>query len=289
LVDRAEIPAIVARSTSGVFAPLIDAFRSQIVIVDQAVQGVGWIRASGVPTAPGLEYSAGNHAKLPSGAGNIAIIVQERYAGTLSRSLAFLIDTFVTSALFFIVIYFTEKVIAVVTREEKNLSEEWTWTLILLNWIWQFIYFASALIASSRTLGKAILGLKVVNYEDGTNVKAKRALVRTFLLYLNIWSIVGVALGLLRRDRRELHDLIAGTGVVYSWDATMARYRQESVEEVQHLVTDSMIDRTAEQEGNIGSSVRRRFIFRRKKQEPSKQQVLVSDSDDDEENKGRNM
>jgi uncharacterized RDD family membrane protein YckC len=238
-----------------------------------------------------LEYSAGNHAKLPTGAGNIAIIVQERYAGTLSRTLAFLIDTFVTSTLFFIVIYFAEKVIEVVTRTETNIAEDLTWTFFFLNWVWQFIYFSSALIASSRTLGKAILGLKVVNYEDGTPVKAKRALIRTFLLFFSIWSIVGVALGLIRKDRREFHDLVAGTGVVYSWDARMARYRQESAEETQTLVTDSIIDRTVEQEGNKGS-VRRRFLFRRKKKEPepSQQQVVVaSDSDDDEENPGRNM
>jgi hypothetical protein len=39
--DGAEIPAIVARSTSGIFSPIVDAYRSQLVLVDQAFQITG--------------------------------------------------------------------------------------------------------------------------------------------------------------------------------------------------------------------------------------------------------
>ncbi len=38
----------------------------------------------------------------------------------------------------------------------------------------------------------------------------------------------GFLLGLARRDRRELHDLIADTGVVYAWDADTAELRARS-------------------------------------------------------------
>ena len=39
---------------------------------------------------------------------------------------------------------------------------------------------------------------------------------------------IGFLIGLVRRDRRELHDLIADTGVVYAWDADTARLRVRS-------------------------------------------------------------
>jgi uncharacterized RDD family membrane protein YckC len=39
------------------------------------------------------------------------------------------------------------------------------------------------------------------------------------LFFLGFWLI------LFRRDRRALHDLIAGTAVVYAWDARAARLR----------------------------------------------------------------
>ena len=35
----------------------------------------------------------------------------------------------------------------------------------------------------------------------------------------------GIWLILFRRDRRALHDVIAGTAVVYGWDACSARFR----------------------------------------------------------------
>ncbi len=36
---------------------------------------------------------------------------------------------------------------------------------------------------------------------------------------------LGFLLGLVRADRRELHDLIASTAVIYGWDAEVARLR----------------------------------------------------------------
>jgi uncharacterized RDD family membrane protein YckC len=36
---------------------------------------------------------------------------------------------------------------------------------------------------------------------------------------------LGFLIGLVRPDRRELHDLIAGTAVIYDWDARTAAIR----------------------------------------------------------------
>jgi uncharacterized RDD family membrane protein YckC len=39
----------------------------------------------------------------------------------------------------------------------------------------------------------------------------------------------GFLLGLVRRDRRELHDLVADTGAVHVWDADTAQLRGSGV------------------------------------------------------------
>jgi len=70
-----------------------------------------------------------------------------------------------------------------------------------------------------------LLGVQVVG-QDGSRVGTRRGLVRTLAFPL---SFILLGLGfisiLFDRDRRALHDLIAGTAVVYAWDAREARLR----------------------------------------------------------------
>jgi len=90
---------------------------------------------------------------------------------------------------------------------------------------WLFIYFAYSWAASGKTFGMALLGVRVVQ-SDGADAGARRAAVRTLALPLSFLifglGFVGILLG---RQRRALHDVIAGTVVVYSWDARAARLR----------------------------------------------------------------
>jgi uncharacterized RDD family membrane protein YckC len=71
----------------------------------------------------------------------------------------------------------------------------------------------------------AMLGIQVVK-ADGTSLTPREATLRTLALPL---SIVVFGLGfigiLVQRERRALHDLLAGTAVIYSWDARAARLR----------------------------------------------------------------
>jgi len=62
--------------------------------------------------------------------------------------------------------------------------------------------------------------------DDGTGASGRRAVVRTLafplsFLFLGL-GFVGILLG---GQRRALHDVIAGTAVIYSWDARAARLR----------------------------------------------------------------
>ena len=91
--------------------------------------------------------------------------------------------------------------------------------------VWAFIYFAHSWAASGRTAGMALFGVRVVA-EDGAGVSGRRAVVRTLALPLSFLFLgLGFA-GILFGDRRRaLHDVIAGTAVIYSWDARAARLR----------------------------------------------------------------
>jgi len=91
--------------------------------------------------------------------------------------------------------------------------------------IWLFTYFAYSWAASGRTAGMALFGLRVVR-DDGTDASGRRAVVRTLALPLSFLFLGLGFVGILLGDRRRaLHDVIAGTAVIYSWDARAARLR----------------------------------------------------------------
>jgi hypothetical protein len=61
---------------------------------------------------------------------------------------------------------------------------------------------------------------------DGTDASWRQAVVRTLALPLSFLLLGLGFLGIVLGDkRRALHDVIAGTAVIYSWDARAARLR----------------------------------------------------------------
>ena len=90
---------------------------------------------------------------------------------------------------------------------------------------WEFLYFAYSWAASGKTFGMALLGVRVIS-ADGAAATARQAVIRTLAFPLSFLLLGLGFLGiLLQRDRRALHDLIAGTAVIYAWDARAARLR----------------------------------------------------------------
>jgi uncharacterized RDD family membrane protein YckC len=87
------------------------------------------------------------------------------------------------------------------------------------------LYFAYPWAVSGQTPGMAVLGIRVVR-ADGTVLPPSHAIVRTLAFPLS-FLLCGLGfLGILvQREHRALHDLIADTAVIYSWDARAARLR----------------------------------------------------------------
>ena len=71
----------------------------------------------------------------------------------------------------------------------------------------------------------AVLGLRVVR-ADGADIDPWRGVVRAaaFPLSFLLFGLGFVGI-LIQHEHRALHDLIAGTAVLYAWDARAARLR----------------------------------------------------------------
>ena len=234
IVERTELGSIIARSTTGVFTQLLDVVRTQIVTVDQVVQGLGGVllrrRGRSLPPAPPVDDRP--QPDGPDGSADRAIAVQGRVAGSVSRFLAFLADTVIIAALFALGTLLAQAAIQVVINEDLTIDETRTWVVVAYA-LWWFTYMSASLAATGRTIGKALLGLLVVD-ADGTRLQGRRAMLRSLAFPLSFLVFgVGFLIGLFRRDRRELHDLIAGTAVIYAWDATTARMRADALADVE--------------------------------------------------------
>ena len=156
--------------------------------------------------------------------GQDRVTSQGQYAGSVSRFVAFIIDAAVSAGLFALGLAAASLVVQVVTGH----SVHWTRANIAVAIIfvaWEFFYFGYSWAASGRTFGMAVLGVRVVR-ADGAALDPWRGVVRSLVFPLSFLCLGLGFLGILvQREHRALHDLIAGSCVIYAWDARAARLR----------------------------------------------------------------
>jgi uncharacterized RDD family membrane protein YckC len=144
------------------------------------------------------------------------------YAGFVSRFVAFAVDLGVATGLFMLTLAAASFAASIVTGDTIHWHRGSTWVGVAFV-AWLFFYFGYSWAASGRTAGMALLGVWVVR-ADGDRAEAWRGALRALVFPLSFLFLglgfVGILLG---RDRRALHDVIAGTAVVYTWDARAAR------------------------------------------------------------------
>ena len=147
-----------------------------------------------------------------------------QYSGFASRFIAFLFDCVVSIGVFMLVLAAASFAASVLTGTSIHWSRANLWVVIAF-FGWEFFYYAYCWATSGKTPGMVLLGVQVVGL-DGSQAGARRGVIRTLAFPL---SFILLGLGfigiLFQRDRRALHDLIAGTAVVYDWDAREARLR----------------------------------------------------------------
>jgi uncharacterized RDD family membrane protein YckC len=150
--------------------------------------------------------------------------LQGHYAGFASRFLAFATDVVVLTAGFLLILAAVNFVASFVTGKTVNFSRSDIWVVIGYV-VWAFIYFAHWWGLNGKTPGGGLFGVQVLT-DDGFDVSGRRAIGRTLAFPLSFLILCLGFLGILLGDRRRaLHDVIAGTVVVYSWDARAARLR----------------------------------------------------------------
>ena len=152
------------------------------------------------------------------------VTYQAHYAGAVSRFAAYAVDLTLTSALFSLGLAAISYGVRIVTGHDVSWNRSNVVVAVLFV-VWQFVYFAYSWGASGRTAGMAALGIRVVRAE-GTDLGPSRAIVRALVFPLS-FLLCGLGfLGILvQREHRALHDLIAGSAVIYAWDARAARLR----------------------------------------------------------------
>ena len=147
-----------------------------------------------------------------------------KYAGFASRFTAFAVDVIVSLGVFMLALAAISFAARVLTGKDISWNNGDIWVVIAYA-VWAFIYFGYSWAASGRTAGMALVGVRVVR-DDGTDASARQAIVRALTLPLSFLFLGLGLVGILLGDRRRaLHDVIAGTAVIYSWNTRAARLR----------------------------------------------------------------
>lgn len=220
LVRRAGVPEIVAESTTSVAASTLDLVRRQLLALDVVItRGVMRLLSrddAALPAGPTLLAGDGGPAHaLPVPSAPVTNVTGH-YAGPITRLVAHLLDVAVAGGVF----TFTSGALSSLLTTVGVPVDEITrgGVLFVAAFIaWLFLYWWAGTAVAGRTPGMAVVGLRIVT-RDGAPLSGRRASVRVLVLPLSI-ALLGLGLiGIVvDRERRGLHDVAAGSTVVYDW------------------------------------------------------------------------
>ena len=161
---------------------------------------------------------------VPVPSAELTIGRQGHYAGAVSRLAAFAADVGASWGAYTLGVALLNAAVKLVTGHSYTLSNHQI--LALITWVvWEFLYFSYQWAVSGKTLGMAVFGLQVVTRE-GRPISGRQAVIRTIALGISLLTLGIAFLGIVfQRERRALNDFMAGTAVVYDWDARAARLR----------------------------------------------------------------
>ena len=152
------------------------------------------------------------------------VSAQGQYAGSASRFAAYLTDLIASTVLYWLALQLVSFVVQTVTGSPVSWHRQ-NIVVLIIYIAWQFLYFGFQWAADGSTWGMALLGVQVVR-ADGTRLHPWQGWVRSLTFPLGFLTLGLGFLGILvQREHRALYDLIAGTTVVYAWDARAARFR----------------------------------------------------------------
>jgi len=216
VVERADLGGIVAQSTRGITASTLDLVRRQVVGVDEVVTRVVARVAGRDPDTDPDGPPALATDQVAARRGREDALVSGHYAGPVARAAALALDVFALFFTFGLGTALGTWVVGLLLGSETDLDATPVWSSILLA-VWAVLWFAVPLAVAGRTVGKAVVGLRVVR-RDGSPLRPGQALLRVLALPLSFGlfglGLVGAVAG---RERRALHDVVARSTEVIDW------------------------------------------------------------------------
>jgi uncharacterized RDD family membrane protein YckC len=225
LVRRAGIPELVADSTGQVAGSALDLGRRQLVGLDVGV-GRGLQRLLGRdpdalpagPTTLVADSRARIEAPPPDQARTKARFeVSGFYAGPVSRVASLAGDVALATAAFTAGMGALAWILSTLLGVTLGTGERSgpLWLAAFVGWL--FLYWWVSTAVAGRTPIMTLAGLRIVA-RDGRPLRPRQALVRTLVLPVSLVAFgLGGAWMVVDRERRGLHDLLAGSTVVYDW------------------------------------------------------------------------
>ncbi|HWJ98149.1 MAG TPA: RDD family protein, partial [Acidimicrobiales bacterium] len=201
VVAKAGIDEIVAEASTGVITRTLDLARRQLVGIDIIIMGavdrIFRRQRPALPDTPKLSATG-------------------RSAGPVSRTIAFGFDLFFVSVLFGMVAYLGRSLVELFTGDivHPTRGAGIAWTVGYFTWFG--LYLWGSIEIAGRTPGKALVGLRVADLE-GKPLGPGRALVRTLAFPFSFILGLGFIPAVTRRDRRALHELVAGSKEIVDW------------------------------------------------------------------------
>jgi uncharacterized RDD family membrane protein YckC len=141
------------------------------------------------------------------------------YAGLLSRGIALWIDSLVAMGLVAIATAVVRSLLGAVGVPATTMDDR-TGPLVLAlgSGLLTLCYYTAGFTLFGRTVGKLILGLRVVR-ADGRNPTVRQSALRTVGYLLSSVFLLGFLWAGIDRRHQAWHDKLAGTFVVYAWAA----------------------------------------------------------------------
>jgi len=152
------------------------------------------------------------------------VSLQGHYAGAATRTAAFALDQTVATVVYALATALVAWLIDLVVGPDYTIEPHQGVAGVIFV-LWLFVYYAYPWSVSGKTLGMAVLGIRVVQ-RDGSPTTARNGVIRTLVLPITFLTLgIGFLPILFGRERRALHDTAGGTAVVYDWNARAARLR----------------------------------------------------------------
>jgi uncharacterized RDD family membrane protein YckC len=139
--------------------------------------------------------------------------LQGRRAGIVSRGIALSIDFLVVLVGYPVIMWGIGIVQGLVRFEQPSYPDLPNGLTVAIYVVWSWGYFAVSWFVGGRTIGQALLGLRVVS-RGKRRVGPIRAAIRTWMMFLTLF-IVGPVWLLLSKRRLAIHDIAAHTQVVH--------------------------------------------------------------------------